>query len=217
MRHRRGGGNVGALFVCQSDNVAPYWVTHPFARRMTAWNRFVVRISEYLGKSRQHTVCKTSQHPVGEAADRILFVDDQGPVEQARHHAAGEGGIAAHAEHDIGAALEDGDEALPESDQQGGRQQQLFQQALATHATHADPHHVDARRRDYARFQPGTRTKPEYLPAARAPDPSQTARATRCGRAWSRTTTTTAPAARPCRAARVAWASPAAAAAVPAR
>src|SRR3569833_3129220 len=161
MRHRRGGGNVGALVVCQSDNVAPYWVTHPFARRMTAWNRFVVRMSEYLGKSRQHTVCKTSQHPVGEAADRILFVDDQGPVEQARHHAAGEGGIAAHAEHDIGAALEEGD-------QQGGRQQQLFQQALATHATHADPHHVDARRRDYARFQPGARTEPEYLPAARA-------------------------------------------------
>ena len=59
----------------------------------------------------------------GETSHGVLLVDDERPVEKARHHAARERDVAPHAEDHIGAVPEYRARALPERDEQIERQQ----------------------------------------------------------------------------------------------
>jgi hypothetical protein len=105
------------------------------------------------------------QHPVGEAGDRVLFVDDHRPPQQGRHHAARKGDVAAHAEHHIGPHATDLRQRLGKALQQVEGQQQLAQQPLAPQRGEAHPGDLVAAGRDDARLHAIRVAHPDDLPA----------------------------------------------------
>src|SRR5574343_923904 len=74
--------------------------------------------AEHLREAGQDAVGDPGQHLVGQPGDRILLVQHQRHAGQRRHHAAREGDVAAHAEHDVRLDLANGLERLPETAQQ---------------------------------------------------------------------------------------------------
>ena len=58
------------------------------------------------------------KHSIGEAGDRVLFMDGERPADERRHHSAGKCDVAAHPEHDVGTMRADRSQALPERHKQ---------------------------------------------------------------------------------------------------
>ena len=93
---------------------------------------------------------------------------DQWLAEQSSHHAAGEGDVAAHAEHDIRLHLTNGLLRLPEATQQIERQQQLAQETLAAQGAELDPDHLETMLRHQTGFHALRIAQPDDAPAALA-------------------------------------------------
>ncbi len=105
-----------------SDRIAA-----PTRLRQRAWERH----HDPVGNPREHLV--------GKPGDRILLVQHQRPAEQDRHHAAGEGDVAAESEDYRRIRLAHRPQRLPECTQQVQRQQQLGQQALCRAVRRSSP------------------------------------------------------------------------------
>ncbi|MPM51721.1 hypothetical protein SDC9_98472 [bioreactor metagenome] len=121
---------------------------------------------EHVRERGEDAVGHASQYLVGHAGDRILLVQHQRLAGQHRHHSAGEGDIAAHADHNVRLEAPHHRQRLPECAQQIQRQQHQRHHALATHAGEIDGLQRKPLGRNDARLHAAGRTQPVHIPAA---------------------------------------------------